>query len=180
VDVEVTNAQGGTDLWSIEMASQAQLRRRGWTPTSLKPGDKVTAVLHPRRDGVKAGNAAVPMTFQHQRLLRFIYLNQMYPHNSDLSFHGEAHGQWDGKALRVTTSKFKDGTLLDGTGIPHGAQLQISERYELTSPDTLTNRVTITDPEYFSQPWQTDIVLKKQAGVQIQEDVCVERQGIHK
>ncbi|MGC3981447.1 MAG: DUF6152 family protein [Steroidobacteraceae bacterium] len=63
IDLEVPNDKGGVDEWSIEMASQAQLRGRGWTPTTLKAGDKITAVLHPRRDGTKAGNAAVPLTF---------------------------------------------------------------------------------------------------------------------
>jgi hypothetical protein len=139
---------------------------------------RIMAISEPF-DLTQDGNL-VTMTFQHQRLLRFIYLNQMYPHNSDLSYLGESHGQWDGKVLVVTTGKFKEGSLLDGRGIPHGSKLQVSERYELTAPDTLMDHVTITDEDYFTQPWQTDIVLKKQTGVQVQEDVCVERQGIHK
>ncbi|MGC3981448.1 MAG: hypothetical protein QM808_09330 [Steroidobacteraceae bacterium] len=122
----------------------------------------------------------VGMTFQVQRLVRFIYLDKTYPTNSDASYLGESHGRWEGKELVVETGKFKTGMVLDATGIPHSDKLQITERYEMTAPDTVVDHVTITDAEVFTQPWQTDIVLKKQSGVQVQEDVCVERQGIHK
>lgn len=63
IDIAVPNAKGGTDTWSLEMGSAAQLRRSGWTPETLKAGDKVKAVLHPRRDGTLAGNIAT-LTFE--------------------------------------------------------------------------------------------------------------------
>lgn len=56
IDVEVPNDKGGVDEWSIEMGTTAQLRRQGWTPDTLKVGDKIKVTLHPRRDGTKAGN----------------------------------------------------------------------------------------------------------------------------
>lgn len=62
IDIAVPNAKGGTDVWSLEMGSAAQLRRSGWTPETLKPGDKVKASLHPRRDGTMAGNVATLTT----------------------------------------------------------------------------------------------------------------------
>ena len=44
--------QDGKDQeWSIEMGSTTQLFRSGWRPRTLKPGDKVTVVVHPLRDG---------------------------------------------------------------------------------------------------------------------------------
>ena len=41
--------------WSIEMASVNILAREGWKKTSFKPGDKVTVVVHPLRDGSHGG-----------------------------------------------------------------------------------------------------------------------------
>ena len=41
--------------WSIEMGSPAQLFRGGWRPKSLQPGDKITVVIHPLRDGSNGG-----------------------------------------------------------------------------------------------------------------------------
>ena len=42
--------------WSIEGSSPNGLARRGWTRTSFKPGDKVTVVIHPLKDGTKGGS----------------------------------------------------------------------------------------------------------------------------
>jgi|SRR5580700_8775791 hypothetical protein len=42
--------------WSIEMASPGQLLRGGWKPGTLKPGDKITLVVFPMRDGSKGGS----------------------------------------------------------------------------------------------------------------------------
>ncbi|MGC1459484.1 MAG: DUF6152 family protein [Steroidobacteraceae bacterium] len=42
---------GVTQEWSVEMGSTAELYRSGWRPATVKPGDKVTLVVHPMRDG---------------------------------------------------------------------------------------------------------------------------------
>ena len=41
--------------WSIEMGAPIELYRGGWRPTILKPGDKITVVFNPTRDGAKGG-----------------------------------------------------------------------------------------------------------------------------
>ncbi|MDE3169896.1 MAG: hypothetical protein KGL75_07130 [Acidobacteriota bacterium] len=41
--------------WGIEMGAPLELFRHGWKPTSLKPGDKVTVVINPLRDGCTGG-----------------------------------------------------------------------------------------------------------------------------
>jgi hypothetical protein len=46
---------GSEEEWSIEMTSPEHLARVGWKPGTLKPGDKVTLVIHPMRDGSTGG-----------------------------------------------------------------------------------------------------------------------------
>ena len=41
--------------WGIEMDNPLGLSRHGWKPGSLKPGDHVTVVAHPLRDGSRGG-----------------------------------------------------------------------------------------------------------------------------
>jgi hypothetical protein len=41
--------------WSVEMGAPFELYRGGWRPAILKPGDKVTVVLNPTRDGSNGG-----------------------------------------------------------------------------------------------------------------------------
>jgi hypothetical protein len=40
----------------VEGSSVSALVRRGWTQNSFTPGDKVTVVMNPMRDGKKAGS----------------------------------------------------------------------------------------------------------------------------
>jgi hypothetical protein len=53
--LEVPNDQGGMDAWGFEGMSPNYLGRRGWTRTSLKPGDKITVTYRPLKDGKKGG-----------------------------------------------------------------------------------------------------------------------------
>jgi hypothetical protein len=55
IDVDVPNATGSTDLWKVELNSPNNLKRQGWKSSQMKPGDKVTVVINPLRDGSKGG-----------------------------------------------------------------------------------------------------------------------------
>jgi hypothetical protein len=56
IQIDVPNENGGTDRWSVECNSPNNLVRQGWKSTSLKPGDKVTILIHPLRNGDKGGS----------------------------------------------------------------------------------------------------------------------------
>ena len=45
---------GAAAVWRIETNSPNILRRRGWTETSIKPGDQVTVEGYPARDGTNS------------------------------------------------------------------------------------------------------------------------------
>lgn len=53
--IDVPNQSGGVDTWAIEGMSPNYLGRRGWTKNTLKPGDKVSVVILPLKDGSKGG-----------------------------------------------------------------------------------------------------------------------------
>jgi hypothetical protein len=53
--VDVPNEKGGVDSWAVEGMSPNYLARRGWTKTTLKPGDKVTIAVRPLRSGENGG-----------------------------------------------------------------------------------------------------------------------------
>jgi hypothetical protein len=51
-----TPGRGGAAVeWSLEMGGVGQITRRGWSQTTFKPGDKVTVMFHPLRDGSNGG-----------------------------------------------------------------------------------------------------------------------------
>lgn len=53
--LDVPNDQGGVDTWGVEGMSPNYLNRRGWTRTTLKPGDKLTITIRPMKNGEKGG-----------------------------------------------------------------------------------------------------------------------------
>lgn len=54
--IENTDSKGAAaGLWVVELASPSSLVRSGWTRNAVKPGDKITADVHPLRDGSKGG-----------------------------------------------------------------------------------------------------------------------------
>jgi len=55
IQVTVTAADGTATDWSFECGSPNTLSRQGWRPSTLKPGDTVTVVANPMKDGTSAG-----------------------------------------------------------------------------------------------------------------------------
>jgi hypothetical protein len=53
--VEVPNKQGGVDVFGFEGMSPNYLARRGWTKTTVKPGDDISITFRPMRDGSNGG-----------------------------------------------------------------------------------------------------------------------------
>jgi hypothetical protein len=45
----------GPEEWSVEMGAPFEVVRTGWRPTTVKPGDPITVVIHPLRDGKRGG-----------------------------------------------------------------------------------------------------------------------------
>lgn len=52
--LEAVDSDGAAVEWKIETNSPNVLRRRGWTPDSIAPGDEVVITGFPARDGSNA------------------------------------------------------------------------------------------------------------------------------
>lgn len=66
--VDVPNEKGGVDAWAVEGMSPNYLARRGWTKSTVKPGDKISISVRPMRNGENAG-MFVRATFSDGRVL---------------------------------------------------------------------------------------------------------------
>ncbi len=61
LEIMVPDEDGELVQWSIEMSAPVVMFRRGWTRSTVKPGDEVTVVARPMRDG-RPGGAYVNIT----------------------------------------------------------------------------------------------------------------------
>ena len=59
VQLLVAAPGGKTTEWSIECASPNALKRQGWRGTSIKAGDRVTAIIHPLKNGDPGGSLVI-------------------------------------------------------------------------------------------------------------------------
>jgi hypothetical protein len=55
LQIMVDDENGTPRLWVLEANSTGQMARGGWTADSVKPGDQVTVIINPIRDGTRAG-----------------------------------------------------------------------------------------------------------------------------
>jgi|GEM_PF-212084 hypothetical protein len=55
IEVDVPGDNGETVRWGVEFTSRVHLTRRGWTSTTVNPGDEVTFTIQPYRDGKPGG-----------------------------------------------------------------------------------------------------------------------------
>ena len=56
IQLLVHDAAGSVVEWSIEMSAPSHLVTVGWTKNTVKPGDKITVVIHPLKDGTSGGS----------------------------------------------------------------------------------------------------------------------------
>ena len=68
-------------------------------------------------------------------------------------WNGHSVGHWEGDILVVDTIGVREDSWLNSAGLQHSDQMHMVERFQKTSPDTFTVKVTIDDPVYFTKPF---------------------------
>jgi hypothetical protein len=103
---------------------------------------------------------------------RRIYLNEKMPALEDLSpgYNGYAVGKWEGDTLVVQTIGVREDVRF--FGIPHSAQMKVTERLRLTGPGLLENQITIDDPAVLARPYKFTFGYKRSPEYRIMEYIC--------
>ena len=91
------------------------------------------------------------------------------------SWMGHSVGRWEGDTLVVEVTNQNDQTWLDRAGNFHSDELKVTERYTLTSPQTMQYEATLEDPQVFTRPWKMSMTLYKRTGkdAQLLQFKCV-------
>ena len=135
--------------------------------------------LTPLRFKIWYRQDVVTFDYEWNRALRQI--NVGVPPQPDLlgqdlvpTMTGKSKGHWEGDTLVSVMQGMSDRTLIDDL-VPHGFDLKVTERYRLRDSDTLEDRITIEDPEYFARPWEAVVTYRRQPDAIFAEDVCLDR-----
>src|SRR5216117_3880515 len=130
-------------------------RRRPWETQS------VFAMPADGRAGRRHGSASVedhpdasgdPYPLQENNIFRQIFLDgRPLPKDPDPRWMGYSVGRWEGDALVVESSGFREGGWLDRMGHPHSSDLHLIERFRRLDVGHLEIDVTIEDPKAYGK-----------------------------
>jgi hypothetical protein len=70
-------------------------------------------------------------------------------------FNGYSVGHWEGDTLVVTSTGFDDRQWLDQYGFPVSDEAVLEERWDRPSPNRLRARLTLIDPKFYTEPWES-------------------------
>jgi hypothetical protein len=98
--------------------------------------------------------------FEYRHDWREIWLDgRELPVAEDLypKWNGFSVGRWQGDELVVESAGFDARTWLDKLGYPHTEAMRVEERYKRVDAETLELVITVTDPEFYTEPWRSDV-----------------------
>jgi hypothetical protein len=117
----------------------------------------------------------IQMAFTFSNAARTIHLDKVEGPPDD-TYMGHSVGQWEGDTLVVDVTGFNGKNWFDRAGNFHGANLHLTERFTLMTPDAIRYEVTIEDPDTFTRPWRISMPLYRrlEANAQLMEYPCIE------
>jgi hypothetical protein len=120
----------------------------------------------------QSGNLFV-IAYEHNHVYEIVYLNEQPDLDRDPTYMGNSVGNWTRDGLQITSTGFKDGTLLDDSGIPHSDKLRIVRTLRrIAAGKQIEIVTTITDPTMFLRPWKVRNVLESRPDARIEEYTC--------
>ena len=91
-------------------------------------------------------------------------------------WYGYSRGRWDGDALVVETTNFRDGGWLDINGSPLTDAAKMTERFRRPNYGTLTIEVTVDDPKAYTKPWTVTLTQRIMVDEEMIEFICLENE----
>jgi hypothetical protein len=94
-------------------------------------------------------------------------------------WYGYSVGHWDGDALVVETTGFRDDVWLDVEGSPLTSTGKMTERWTRPKFGLMQVDITIEDPKAYTKPFTVRVSHRLMADTELMEFVCEERDAIH-
>jgi hypothetical protein len=119
----------------------------------------------------------VTFLYEYDSAVRRVPLGVAVPSEVDpdsASYNGDSYGHWEGDTLVIETVNVRGDTQLDFTGLPHSDALRITEHLRRKDATTLEDRITLTDPKAYAEPFTITRLYRTRPKWKISEYVCEE------
>ena len=103
---------------------------------------------------------------------RRIYLGGIHPDDVDPTFFGDSIGHWEGNVLVVDTIGLRSDTNMNDSGLMHGKNTHVIERWSQGRNGVLEDELTVLDDEMLTRPWVRTFRYKREPSFRIMEYVC--------
>jgi len=149
---------GGTRNWPITEKGKAAMAAnsdpKATTQKDCIPIGAPAVMFYPVADTITVQPERVVMKVDWMESERTIYLDgRKHPPSTQTFLHGHSVGRWEGDALIVETTNFKEHPMGLSAALPGSTQKRLTERFRL-SPDhkSLIYSGVIEDPVYLAKP----------------------------
>ena len=118
------------------------------------------------------------MMFEFFHMNRYVTIGGQHPPADELehNYFGHSTGRWVGDVLVIDTVGLNGVTWLDHNGLPSSEKTHLTERFRLIEGGkALEDVTTIDDPENYTRPWSTRVVLDRRPDLKIEQNICGER-----
>ena len=149
---------GGTRRWTLTdkgKEASSHIDPKATTQKDCVPIGEPALMFYPVANKIDVQKDKVIIKTDWMDSERTVYLNGKHPAPTQTFLHGHSVGHWEGKALVVETTNFKEHLMGNSTALPGSTQKKLTEKFEL-APDgrTLQYTGTLEDPVYLAQPVQ--------------------------
>jgi hypothetical protein len=105
--------------------------------------------------------------------VRRVYMNQPQLPIDEVppGYYGNSVGKWEGDTLVVDTVGIKE-SVPGYQMLPHSAQMRITERIRLVTPDVLHDQITVEDPVVLEKPFTYTLAYRRMPNYKMVEFVC--------
>jgi hypothetical protein len=120
----------------------------------------------------------IVMSWERSGDFRVIPLFDRQPLPEQVKLHnGDSRGHWEGNTLVIETSNLNDWSWFDSKGSFHTDAMTLVERLTVKDQKTIDYKVTVTDPQAYTQPWTMNFTLTQRHSpaehYEIFETACV-------
>ncbi len=121
---------------------------------------------------VLESNGQVTIIQEAYQQIRRIYLNEepVPWEEAEPRFWGHSAGHWEGDTLVIETVGIKPTVMF--RNVPHSPAMHIAERITLIDENHMKDEVTVTDPEFLTEPWTWTWMYARRDGYKMYEYVC--------
>ena len=152
----VMGAMGKLPLTDKGKAARAAADPNITSQADCIPIGEPVVMVYPVANSIQVEKDKVTIKTDWMDTVRTVYLDgRKHPVATQTFLHGHSVGRWEGKALVVETTNFKEHASGLSMTTPSSAQKKLVERFELGADGkTLTYSGTVEDPVYLAAPGQ--------------------------